>query len=137
MSQSETVLVNATVFYAFNDRVNQMSGKYQIDLGELSVPAQQALEDLGLDVKHKEKQGPFITCKSKFPIRLYNTDGEEITAPVGNGSKVVAKVGYYEYKTPQGQTGRSPKLLTNKVTDLVIYEEGEGGALSDDLDEAL
>jgi hypothetical protein len=136
--QNSAVLVKATVFYAFNNRVNQMSGKYQVDLGDLSVPAQQALEGLGLDIKMKERQGAHITCKSKFPMVMYGEDGNEILDPIANGSKGVFKVGTFEYTTPAGQKGISPKLVSNKITELEIYEDGElGGALDTGLDEAL
>jgi len=136
---SSSALVKGTVFYAFNNRVNQMSGKYQIDIGDLSVPAQQALESMGLDIKLKDKQGPHVTCKSKFPIAMYDDAGQEITDPIANGSEGVFKIGFYEYKTPQGQSGKSPKLVSNKITKLEIFTEGEGegGALAGDLDEAL
>ena len=82
-------------------------------------------------------QGDFITAKSNNPIRAYDTDGNEIKGIlIGNGSKAKAVIGYYDWKSPAGQAGRSPSLMKLVVTDLIAYN---GGAEVTEvaLDEAL
>lgn len=136
-NDNDVVTIKADVFYAFTDRANQMSGKYQIDLGNLSVAAQAALENLGLNIRQKETQGDFITCKSKFPIVLLGNDNAPIEVAIGNGSKGVFKVSYYNYKTPQGQKGVAARLLSGRITELVEYVASDADITDDDLDEAL
>ena len=47
-------------------------GRYGMDIGQLSEKAVQKLQDDAmLDVKHKELQQYFVTCKSNYPINSY------------------------------------------------------------------
>lgn len=122
------VKFRATAMWANLSEVNEMSGKYQIDLIKLSPAAVKALEGLGLEVRKgegkKEDYGFFITCKSTKPIRLYDADGEEVHTKLGNGSEVVAVVGSYEWSW-KNKKGVSAALKKLTVTNLVVYEAGE------------
>ena len=88
MSEAKPVTINADMMWSSLTEVNRMSGKYQVDLANLSKAAVEALEMMGLNVRRKDGQGDFITAKSSHPIRIYDTDGAEIKGIlVGNGSK--------------------------------------------------
>jgi hypothetical protein len=121
----ETVTVKATIFWAQLNRKNELSGKYQVDLGCLSDKAVEALENLGVDVHNKgDDRGNFVTCKSTNAIRAYDPDNNEYDledVSIGNGSKAIAVVGYYEW-TFKNKKGRSANLKRLKVTELVEYE---------------
>jgi len=137
MSEAKPVTITADMMWSSLTEVNRMSGKYQVDLANLSKAAVEALEMMGLNVRNKPGQGDFITAKSNHPIRIYDTDGDEIKGIlVGNGSKAKAVVGYYDWKSPAGQAGRSPSLLKLVVTDLIPYG-GSAETTDVDLGEAL
>ena len=137
-NRTENAVVEATLFWANLVEKNEMSGKFQVDLAQLSKPAVEALERQGLNVRRKDGQGDFITCKSSHPIRIYDTDGAEIKGIlVGNGSKAKAVISYYDWKSPAGQAGRSPTLLKLVVTDLIPYSGGEAVVAEVNMDEAL
>lgn len=147
MSEQETVKMKCVVYWASTNKVNDMSGKYQINLGQLSDEAVAALEALGLDVADgsgalkangdadevKQEMARYITCKSNLPIRVFDADGIVIPEDVmiGNGSKAKAIVGTYDWKY-KNKKGTSPSLKRLVVTDLVEY--AEGGVSIDDED---
>lgn len=122
--QAKPITVNATVFWANLKQVNELSGKFQVDLGELSAAAVDAIEQRGITVAQKDEQGQYITCKSKNPIKAYNTAGDEITVAVGNGSKAKAVLSHYDW-TFQKKKGRSPSIIKLIITDLEEYESVE------------
>jgi hypothetical protein len=131
------VKVMCDVFWAQTHKINEMSGKYQINLCNLSDAAVKALEEMGVTVaqgeENKASMGRYITCKSNNPIRVWDADGMEIPADVmiGNGSKGKALVGSYEWKY-KNKKGISPSLKRLIVTDLVAY--GNNGDEIDDED---
>jgi len=72
--------IEADLMWAFLDTPNQMSGKYQVDLCNLSKPAIKALEEVGISVRNKEEKGFFITAKSKnYPITTVDAEGNKVT----------------------------------------------------------
>lgn len=116
--------IKATVMWAFLDQRNEMSNAYQVDLCNLSKAAVDALSEMGIEAKHKDDKGFFITAKSKnYPIEAQTTDGERIPAgtKVGNGSKVTAIVGAYSW-TFKNKKGVSPSIKKLVVTDLIEYK---------------
>ena len=138
MSEAKPVTINAEMMWSSLNEPNRMSGKYQVDLSNLSKAAVEALEMMGLTVRRKDGQGDFITAKSSHPIRIYDTDGDEIKGIlVGNGSKAKAVVSFYDWRSPAGQAGRSPTLLKLVVTDLIPYGGNGGEAVEVSLEEAL
>ena len=137
MNEAKPVTVNAEMMWSSLQEVNRMSGKYQVDLAQLSSAAVEALEMMGLSVRNKEGQGDFVTVKSNHPIRVYDTDGKEITGIlIGKGSKAKAVWSYYDWKSPAGQAGRSPKMFKLVVTDLIPYS-GKEEFVEVDMEEAL
>tara|TARA_R100000951_G_scaffold40648_3_gene34455 strand:- start:405 stop:815 length:411 start_codon:yes stop_codon:yes gene_type:complete len=136
MTNSKPVVINAQAFWANLQTMNELSGKYQVDLGQLSEAAVEGLESQGISVRNKDdERGNFITVKSRNPIKAYDTSGEEVGALVGNGSSAKAVIGYYDW-TFQSKKGRSPSLLKMVITDLAVYNP-EGNAPSVDLEAAL
>ena len=54
MSEAKPVTVNAEMMWSSLQEVNRMSGKYQVDLANLSKAATEALEMMGLNVRQKD-----------------------------------------------------------------------------------
>ena len=126
------VPVKATVMWAFLNKTNDMSGKYQVDLCQLSDKAVESLEGLGIKVLSKEDKGRFVTCKSSHPIKAFSDKGVEMDGDIiGNGSECVAAVGFYEWSF-KGKKGVSPSLKKLKMTKVVEYMGSGGGG--DDLE---
>lgn len=131
---SNPIKLKAEVMWANLDIRNEMSGKYQVDLCNLSPAAAQALRDMGIDVKSKEDKGDFITCKSNNPIRAYDTSGNELDGVmVGNGSKAIAVIGSYTW-TFKNKEGVSPSLKKLVISELVQYEDSDIVSVDDDDD---
>jgi hypothetical protein len=132
MAETQTVKLKADVMWAQLDKVNEMSGKYQVNLCNLSDAAVLALEELGIAVAEKEGQGRFITCKSANPIKAFDADGDEIVGvKVGNGSKAKAVINPYEWKY-KNKKGVSPSLRKLVITELIEYGGGNNANLDDD-----
>ena len=134
---TERVKIKADIMWAYLDKPNDMSQKYQVDLCNLSDPAVKALEDMGITPRQKDDKGYFITCKSSQPIKAFDKAGDVIEGvSIGNGSKAVALVGSYTW-TWKNKEGVSPSLKKLVVDELVAYEgEGVSEAIVDD-DEVL
>lgn len=132
MSDVKPVVIKATAFWACLKETNKLSGKYQVDLGQLSSQAVELLQSMGIKVNDKgDERGKFITTKSQSPIKAYDTDGDEMHEAIGNGSKLKCVIGYYDWVSPMGKKGRSPNLAKMVVTDLVVFEKNSGGGTYD------
>ena len=135
MAEQAKVKVKCDLFWAQLNKQNEMSGKYQVDLCNLSDAACKALEDLGIEVKsnsNKPDLGKYITCKSNNVIKAFDVDGDEITEKIGNGSKAKALLSAYEWKY-KNKSGVSPTLWKLVVTDLVEYAGADGGMGDDEV----
>lgn len=134
----DRVKIKADIMWAYLDRMNDMSNKYQVDLCNLSDAAVSALEGMGIPVNQKEGKGYYITCKSKNEIRAYGSDGAEIVgSTVGNGSKAIAMIEPYEW-TWKNKEGVSASLKKLVITELQKYEaDVEQVAIQEDDDEIL
>lgn len=137
MSEQKRVKIKCDIYWAQLNNINDMSGKYQVDLCNLSDAAVKALEDMGISVlenaEKKPEMGKYITCKSEKPIKAFDADGDEIGADVsiGNTSKGKAMIGAYEW-TYKNKKGISPTLNKLVITDLVEYEAAAGLSADDD-----
>lgn len=129
------IKVKATAMWANLTEVNEMSGKYQVDLCNLSPAAVKALEGMGIEVKKgtgdKEDKGYFITCKSQNPIKAFDEAGDAVNERVGNGTEVAAVIGAYSW-TWKNKKGTSPSLKKLVITKLVKYVTEEADV--DDVD---
>jgi hypothetical protein len=129
---TEAVKVKAEVMWAFLNKPNEMSGKFQVDLCKLSDKAVGALEEMGIEVKTKEGKGAYVTCKSTRPIAAYDDGGSLLEGDIlGNGSKAAAIITPYEWSF-KGKKGVSPSLRKMVITELVPYTGGSGGAFDED-----
>jgi hypothetical protein len=129
--------IKCDIYWAQLDKMNEMSGAYQVNLCNLSDAAAEALEEMGISVNQdsekKADMGKYITCKSKNrPMKAFDVDGDEITEAIGNGSKAKALVGSYPW-TYKNKKGVSPSLIKLVITDLVEYA-GAGNINADDED---
>ena len=127
----QAVKIKATLFWCQHNKINELSGKYQMILGQLSDAAVEALEGLGISTMEKEEMGKYITCKSAKPMRIYDVDGDEINEDIGNGSKAKAIITSYEWKY-KNKKGVSPSAKKIVVTEHVEYSKGGGASLNDD-----
>lgn len=121
-SKSPSIKVNCCIYWAFTNKVAEMSGKYEVALCNLSDAAVTNLNGIGLEVRHqpdkKPEQGHFIVCKSSLPMTVYDREGVEILEPIGNGSKGIATIGPYDW-TFKNKSGVSASLKRLVVTDLI------------------
>ena len=125
----------AEVQWAFFNKKNEMSGKYQVDLTNLSENAVKALTDAGLEPRNREdkpEKGWFITAKSNYEIKPVDKAGNEITDAVGNGSKAVALIKPYEWSW-KNKKGVSPSLVKIIITDLQVYNADQAVEEEDDI----
>ena len=138
MSDIKPVKLNAEINWAFFDKVSDMSGKYQVDLCNLSEQAVKSLEAIGVAVRKREdkpEKGWFVTVKSNHPIKPVDEKGNSVTATVGNGSKATALVTAYEW-TWKNKKGISPSLMKIIINDLKEYNP-ESSSVSDLEDDVL
>lgn len=121
----QPVKVQAEIMWAFLDTPNQLSGKYQVDLCNLSSEAVSKLQAMGVNVRKKDDQpekGFFVTAKSvNYPIKAEDREGNPVAGKVGNGSKAIALLKPYEY-TYQKKKGVAIGVNKLIITDLVVYE---------------
>ena len=123
---TKPIVVKTTLFWANTNTINDLSQKYQVNLGQLSEKAVEALQANGIDVKNKgDEQGFFITTKSANPIRAVDADGLPIVGNIGNGSEARAAVSFYDW-TYQKKSGRAPSLQKLVVDKLVEYGDDAG-----------
>lgn len=132
---SDRVKIKADIMWAYLNKMNDMSERYQVDLCNLSDAAVKGLEGMGISVNQKEGKGYYITCKSKNPIRAFDTDGMPIDGDtVGNGSEAIALISSYSwsFKNKEGVSPSLQKLVISKlevyggdVEELVIQEDDD------------
>ena len=122
--ETKPVVVSCELHWPFLNKPNEMSGKYQVDIGKLSSKAVDALSNMGIAVRNKgDDRGNFLTAKSsKYPITPYTTSGDEIHEKVANGSKASVLFDTYEWNF-KNKTGVSMGIKKLIVTDLIPYEQ--------------
>ena len=123
---SDIITIKGQAFWASLQKINQMSEMYQIDISQLSQAAVKKLESVGVEVKHKDNQGFYITCKSKFKIPYTYEGDDDCTEVMGNGSEVIAVVSTYDwkFKNKSGVSCSLKKLTCTKRVDYVAADEG-------------
>ena len=121
------VKISATVAFPSLTRLDAMSGKYGVQLANLSDAAAEKLEEMGLSVKFKDDsygRGRFIECRSKYPIdnSKFKTVLDDQGLPmdpddIGPGTKVEAVLKTYDWKMG-GRTGTSAHVVKLVVKEL-------------------
>jgi len=121
------VKISATVAFPSLTRLDAMSGKYGVQLANLSDAAAEKLEEMGLSVKFKDDsygRGRFIECRSKYPIdnSKFETVLDDQGLPmdpddIGPGTKVEAVLKTYDWKMG-GRSGTSAHVVKLVVKEL-------------------
>ena len=134
---ADQIRIRADVMWAYLDKQNEKSGKFQVDLCNLSDEAIKGLEGLGLEVRNKEGKGYFITCKSQRPIFAFDDGGTQLNGTiVGNGSKAVAIVKPYVW-TFSGKKGLGASIVKLVITDLKEFSPAGAEGMAFDEDDIL
>jgi hypothetical protein len=122
MNKVPVELNNVTLYWASLAEPNTMSGKYQVDLCQLTEEQVGVLEDIGLNVRTKgDDRGYFVTAKSaKFPITPYLKDGGVFEGMVANGSKADVKAEAYQWT--HAPTKRSGWAIGIKIGGLTLTD---------------
>ena len=136
------MIVRGTAKWASVFDVNEMSGKYQVDICNLDKETIKTLEKVGLSVKKgegdKEDQGMYITAKaSKYRPKVVDNLGTPMdgTVLIGNGSKVKVQCKPWEINR-NGQAFKGLELQAVQVIDLVQYSSGDGDEFDSVVEEA-
>lgn len=133
MSNNNEAIIEVTLYWPNLNRVNDMSGKYQVDYGSLSKEAIKTLQDFGIEVKtdpRKKEENPdrgqFVTAKSTFPFKVLFKQGVQVVDPanIGSGSKARVKFSPYAW-TFKGKKGVSVSTKVVQITELVEYTRDE------------
>jgi hypothetical protein len=122
------ITVKGKVYWCERNKLNKFSNKYQVQLGNLSEKAIDAIEEMGIAPTNKgDERGFYITMKSKNPLKITDESGTEIHEDIliANGSDAVAVVGYFDWSVG---TGRSPSMIKMKVTNLIEYTDAPSDA---------
>ena len=128
----ESVKIKATLMWAFLNRKNEKSDRYQVDLTHLSDKAAQALESMGLTVNSKSEKGNYVTCKSIHPLLAFDDGGALLEGDnIGNGSEAVCVVSTYPWDFGN-KKGLSPSLKKLVITKLVEYKPAVADDSEDD-----
>jgi hypothetical protein len=117
-------LKDVTLMWAKLDKVDDMSGKYQVELTNLNQDHVAAISSLGVEVrnnKDKPEKGFYVTCKSTRPMTALDKEGGILKQVIGNGSKANVLLGSYDW-TFKGKKGKSPTIAKMIVTDLKAFE---------------
>jgi len=120
-------LTDVELFWPHLYERNQLSGKFQVDLCNLTPEQIEAVEAAGVTIKSSDKkpdQGFFVTCKSsKYEIKPHDKNGDVIgpEIKVGNNSRANVMVKPYAWTNPTGMKGISLGIVKLVVTDLNEY----------------
>ncbi len=131
----EFFFTEGQAYWAFTSKRNNMSDKYQLDLGQLSKKAITLFESHDIEVKTEDRskveagssndRGKYVTIKADF-IPAVADVGLRVLPPevlIGNGSRVKVKWNPYDW-TFKKKSGTSAGLRAVMVIDLVEYEMG-------------
>ncbi len=133
-AKMKPIKIQCEIQWACTQKVNDMSGKFQLDACNLSAEAVKAIEAVGGAVRNRDdkpEKGNFITAKSNYEIPVVDSSGNEIKEPIGNGSKgyIVIQPYPWNFRGKQGVGLGASKVV---VTTLVHYEDGSEDIDSDD-----
>tara|TARA_E500000305_G_C3846418_1_gene154148 strand:- start:37 stop:489 length:453 start_codon:yes stop_codon:yes gene_type:complete len=131
------MIVRGTAQWASVFDVNQLSGKYQVDICNLDKKTVKDLEKHGLTIKKgtddKKEYGSYITAKaSKYAPKVLDNNAEPMDGSVliGNGSKIKASISPFSWTyAPTGKSGVSASLNSLMVLKLVSYSGGDTDVL--------
>ena len=112
-------LADVELMWPFLYERNKLSGKYQVDLVNLSDEQVADIEKTGVTVRsdaNKPEKGFFVTCKStNYEITPY------ASTKIGNGTRASLMVKPYSWKSPTGNSGVSLGISKLVITELEEY----------------
>lgn len=116
-------------FWADIRKPNDMSGKLQMDIGNMDEASVKLLKAADIPLKNKgDERGDFITLKGapEYPPRVTDSKKNALAEPVrlGNGTKIKVPFAPYDWDF-KGKTGTSIGLNSIMVLDLVTFSSGE------------
>ena len=126
----KTLKLTGDLMWVYNNKINDMSKAYQLDICNLSDAAVKTLKEIGGRVNNKSdkpEKGSYIVAKSNKEIETVDANGEVITAPIGNGSKGEVTVLAYPYdnKFGKGIKWVAVRIVVNKLQELPKMETEE------------
>jgi len=128
-TRTENAVIDATLFWAALVTPNDMSGKFQVDLGQLTPEAAATIKGWGIPIKEdagdgdkKPNKGTFVTAKSNYPIKVVFKAGISEVDPsvIGNETMAKVKINPYDWKF-KTKTGTSLGVSKLQVTMLNEY----------------
>lgn len=130
--EKDSFVLSGTAFWSHHSKVNEMSGKFQIDVS-IDDKNKALLESKGIKIKNKDAdlkskgkalQGNFVTLVSKFMPTVIDAKKQIINDPllIGNGSQVNIKTHAYDWSF-KGKTGKSLGLDVIQIKTLVSVEK--------------
>jgi hypothetical protein len=144
MEKKPVTLKNVTLFWPYLHVTNELSGKYQVDICQLSDSQVKGLQDLGMTIRNKDDdRGYFFTAKSaKYPIVAIDDQGATLPddVVVGNGTKADVRGIIFEWThAPTKRSGKSFGINIKGliITDLVGYNNTDATDFSDLEEEIL
>ena len=132
--ETKPVVVACELHWPFLNKLNDMSGKYQVDIGKLSSKAVDALSAMSIQVHNKgDERGNYVTVKSNHPIMPVFSGMDSVDSSlIGNGSKANAAIRPYTWDF-KGKKGISPSLAKLLITEVAVYDkDGDGGGVNMD-----
>lgn len=118
--------INCTFNWVFAMKPHPVSGKYTMDLCNLSDKVVEFFEQEGVTVKEDDEKGKYVQSSSQYPLKFIrgleqNDDG---TWPlIGNGS--TGRVGIALYNTTyKKKTFRKVSVRRMAISNLVPFESG-------------
>ena len=144
--------LSVKIFWACLDKVNDLSGKFQMDIGPLPKKTIEQLKAAGFknfkedaaDSKTKGERGTYVTLKSATNeyIRLLDKDGNRLNlneVSIGNGTSAHVAIHPYAYDAKgKNPAGVGLGIDTIKILNLVEvpkydpFADEDGGSESSD-----
>ena len=126
----KTLKLNGDLMWVYNNKHNEMSKAYQLDICNLSDAAVSTLKDIGGRVNNKSdkpEKGSYIVAKSNKPIETVDANGNALEGIVGNGSKGEVTVLAYPYdnKFGKGIKWVAVKITVTKLAEMSSASEDE------------
>jgi hypothetical protein len=126
----KTLKLNGDLMWVYNNKQNEMSKAYQLDICNLSDAAVSTLKDIGGRVNNKSdkpEKGSYIVAKSNKPIETVDANGNALEGIVGNGSKGEVTVLAYPYdnKFGKGIKWVAVKITVTKLAEMSSASEDE------------
>jgi hypothetical protein len=122
-------VLRGQAYWASVRKPNEMSGKLQMDVGNMDKDSLALLKKADIPTKNKgDERGDFITLKGspQYPPKVTDSQNNQLPEPVqiGNGSKVKVPFQPYDWDF-KGKTGTSIGLNSVMILEMVIFSSGD------------